>query len=203
MGYILQQWYADHGFIVVSIDGRGTPRRGRAWERATRLNLIDIPLDDQAQALRLLGAKYPEMDLTRVGITGWSFGGYFTAMATMRRPEIFRCGVAGAPVCSWEDYDTHYTERYMGMPAENAAGYKASDVLTYCKDLSVPLMIVHGTSDDNVYFAHSLKMTRELFRNGKEFDFLPLAGFTHVVAEPTTVNRLQKRIIGYFVKHLQ
>jgi dipeptidyl-peptidase-4 len=203
MGYILQQWYADHGFIVVSIEGRGTPRRGRAWERATRLNLIDIPLDDQAQALRLLGAKYPEMDLTRVGITGWSFGGYFTAMATMRRPEIFRCGVAGAPVCSWEDYDTHYTERYMGMPAENAAGYKASDVLTYCKDLSVPLMIVHGTSDDNVYFAHSLKMTRELFRNGKAFDFLPLAGFTHVVAEPTTVNRLQKRIIGYFVKHLQ
>jgi dipeptidyl-peptidase 4 len=203
LGYILQQWYADHGFIVVSIDGRGTPRRGRAWERASHLNLIDIPLEDQAKALKLLGERYKEMDLTRTGITGWSFGGYFTAMATMRRPDVFTCGVAGAPVADFRDYDTHYTERYMGLPAENAKGYEASSVLTYCKNLTVPLLIVHGTADDNVYFMHSLKMTRELFRAGRPFEFLPLAGFTHVVAEPTTVNRLQKRMMEFFTQHLK
>jgi dipeptidyl-peptidase-4 len=202
MSYLLQQWYADHGFIVVSIDGRGTPRRGRAWERAIHLNLIDLPLADQAQALSLLGSRYPEMDLKRVGMTGWSFGGYFSAMATMRMPKVFHAGVAGAPVCDFQDYDTHYTERFMGMPSENVEGYKASNVLTYCKDLTVPLLIVHGTADDNVYFVHSLKMASELFRNGRHFEFLPLAGFTHVVAEPQTVNRLQQRIMSFFTEHL-
>jgi dipeptidyl-peptidase-4 len=187
---------------VVSIDGRGTPRRGRAWERAIHLNLIDLPLADQAQALSLLGSRYPEMDLKRVGMTGWSFGGYFSAMATMRMPKVFHAGVAGAPVCDFQDYDTHYTERFMGMPSENVEGYKASNVLTYCKDLTVPLLIVHGTADDNVYFVHSLKMARELFRNGRHFEFLPLAGFTHVVAEPQTVNRLQQRIMSFFTEHL-
>ena len=202
MGYLLQQWYADHGFIVVSIDGRGTPRRGRAWERAMHLNLIDLPLADQAQAISLLGARYAEMDVKRVGITGWSFGGYFAAMATMRMPKVFHAGVAGAPVSDWADYDTHYTERYMGMPQENEKGYRDANVLTYCKDLTVPLMIVHGTADDNVYFMHSLKMTRELFRSGRDFEFVPLAGFTHVVAEPVTVNRLQKRMMSFFAEHL-
>jgi len=202
MGYLLPQWMADHGFIVVSIDGRGTPRRGRAWERAIKNNLIDIPLEDQADGLELLGRRYPEMDLSRVGITGWSFGGYFSAMAVMRKPGVYSCGVAGAPVCAWEDYDTHYTERYMGLPQQNPAGYAAANVLTYCKDLKVPLLIIHGTADDNVYFMHSLKMTGELFRNGKMFEFLPLAGFTHMVPDPNATKKLQERIIGFFEKHL-
>ena len=202
MGYLLQQWYADQGFIVVSVDGRGTPRRGRAWERSVHLDLMTLPLEDQARAVKLLGERYKEMDLSRVGITGWSFGGYFSAMATMRRPDVFKAGVAGAPVCSWEDYDTHYTERYMGLPSENQKGYRAADVLTYCKDLKVPLLIVHGTADDNVYFMHALKMARELFKHGREFEFLPLAGHTHVVADPATVKMMQGRMIGFLKRHL-
>jgi dipeptidyl-peptidase-4 len=201
-GSLLDQWLADQGFIIVSLDGRGTPRRGREWERVIKNNLIDIPLQDQVEGLQALGEKFPEMDLGRVGITGWSFGGYFSAMASMRRPEIYKAAVAGAPVCDFRDYDTHYTERYMGLPDENQTGYEAADVVTYCKDLSVPLLIIHGTADDNVYFLHSLKMTEALFRAGKSFEFLPLAGFTHMVPDPNVTVRLNSRIAAFFKQHL-
>lgn len=201
-GGLLNQWLADQGFIVVSFDGRGTPRRGREWERAIKHNLIDIPLADQVSGLQALGARFKELDLTRVGITGWSFGGYFSAMATMRRPDVFKAGVAGAPVCDFRDYDTHYTERYMGLPEENKSGYEASSVLTYCKDLTVPLLIIHGTADDNVYFLHALKMTEGLFRAGKKFEFLPLAGFTHMVPDPEVTIRLNSRLANFFRDHL-
>jgi dipeptidyl-peptidase-4 len=201
-GYLLHQYFAEHGFIVVSIDGRGTPGRGRAWERAIRNDFIGVALDDQVEGLQQLARRVPEMDLSRVGIYGWSFGGYFSAMAAMRRPDVFHAGVAGAPVCDWRDYDTHYTERYIGLPQENAAAYDAGNVLTYCKDLRVPLMIIHGTADDNVYFMHSLKMTEALFRAGKRFEFLPLAGFTHMVPDPVVSERLQGRIAEFFVREL-
>jgi dipeptidyl-peptidase-4 len=200
--YLLQQWLADQGFIVVSIDARGTPRRGREWERSIRFNVIDGPLQDQAAAVRALCERYPEMDGTRVGISGWSFGGYFAAMAAMRRPDVFKAGVAGAPVCNWADYDTHYTERYMGLPQENAAGYEAANVLTYCKDLRVPLLIIHGTADDNVYFLHSLKMSGALFRAGIRHDFLPLTGFTHMVPDPDVTASLQGRVASFLREHL-
>jgi dipeptidyl-peptidase 4 len=201
--YLLQQWIADHGFIVVSIDGRGTPSRGRDWERAIKGNLIEIPLEDQVAGLRALGEKYPEMDMSRVGIYGWSFGGYFAAMAVMRRPDVFHVGVAGAPVADWRDYDTHYTERYMGLPEENPAGYEAASVLTYCKDLERPLLIVHGTADDNVYFMHALKMSNALFRAGKHHELLPLSDFTHMVADPLVTTRLYERITGFLAENLQ
>lgn len=200
--YLLQQWIADHGFIVVSIDGRGTPSRGRDWERVIKGNLIKIPLEDQVAGLQGLGKKYAEMDLTRVGIYGWSFGGYFSASAVMQRPDVYSAGVAGAPVVSWEDYDTHYTERYMGLPQKNPDGYKASSVLTYCDRLEKPLLIIHGTADDNVYFTHSLKMTNALFRAGKSFDFLALSDFTHMVAEPEVTMQLYERIMNFLSKAL-
>ncbi|MGQ0627501.1 MAG: DPP IV N-terminal domain-containing protein [Phycisphaerales bacterium] len=203
MGYLLHQWIADRGFIVVSIDARGTPRRGRAWERVIKNDVITIPLAEQAEAVQALCARYPEMDKQRIGISGWSFGGYFSAMATMRRPDVFTCGVAGAPVCAWEDYDTHYTERYLDLPESNADGYREGNVETWCKDLRVPLMIVHGTADDNVYFLHALRMTGELFRRGRPFEFVTLPGMTHVVAEPGAVRALQERTVGFFERHLR
>jgi dipeptidyl-peptidase-4 len=200
--YLLQQWIADHGFIVVSIDGRGTPSRGRSWERIIKGNLIEISLNDQVAGLKALARKYGELDLDRVGIYGWSFGGYFSAMAVIRRPDVFDVGVAGAPVAEWLDYDTHYTERYLGLPDENPSGYADSSVLTYAKDLDRSLLIIHGTADDNVYFSHSLKMSNALFRAGKTHDFLALSDFTHMVADPLVTTRLYQRIVGYFVKHL-
>lgn len=200
--HYFNQWLAEQGFIVVAIDGRGTPARGRAWERAIKGDLIDLPLADQKAALLALGARYPEMDLSRVGIYGWSFGGYFSAMGVMRAGDVFHAGVAGAPVADWRDYDTHYTERYMGMPAENAAGYAAANVLTWAKDLERPLLIVHGTADDNVYFMHALKMSDALFRAGKRHEFLALAGFTHMVPDPVVTRALYGRIAGFFLREL-
>lgn len=197
--WLREQWQANHGAIVVAIDGRGTPGRGREWERAIRLNVIDGPLEDQVLGLEALAARVPEMDLERVGIYGWSFGGYFSAMAVSRRPEVFRVGVAGAPVCAWEDYDTHYTERFMGVPSENQDGYNRTNCLTYLPNLERPLMIIHGTSDDNVYFAHALKMSDALLRAGRDHEFVVLAGSTHMVADPNLAGPLQTRIVRFLL----
>lgn len=200
--YLHDQWLANQGFVVVSIDGRGTPGRGRVWHRAVRGDLISIPLDDQARALRALGARYPELDLERVGVSGWSFGGYFSAMAVMRRPDLFKVAVAGAPVVDWRDYDTHYTERYMGLPAENEAGYDRADVSTWAGKLRRPLLLVHGTGDDNVYFLHTLKLSKALFLAGRPFELLPLAGFTHMVPDAAVKKRLEARVVGFMKQHL-
>ena len=202
--YLLDQWFADHGFIVVRMDGRGTPARGRAWERAIVDDFITIPLHDQAEGVKALLARFPEMDPERVGIFGWSFGGYFSAMAAMQRPDVYAAGAAGAPVADWRDYDTHYTERYIGLPDGEAGAkiYDRSSVLTYAERLSRPLLIMHGTADDNVYFMHALKMSDALFRAGKDHDFLPLSNFTHMVADPLVATRLYTRIIQFFERHL-
>jgi dipeptidyl-peptidase-4 len=207
--WLLPQWFADHGFVVVSFDGRGTPGRGRAWERAIREDFISVPLEDQVAALEAAGAAHPELDLGRVGIYGWSFGGYFSAMAVLRRPDVFQAGIAGAPVSEWRDYDTHYTERYLGLPeAEGVEGaYHRSSVLTFAAADPAgaptrPLLIVHGTADDNVYFSHAIKMADAMFRAGRPYEFLPLAGLTHMVPDPLVSRRLQTRIIEFFQRNL-
>lgn len=199
---LLAQWLADQGFIVVSLDGRGTPGRGRKWERAISKHFGSVPLDDQVAGLQALGKQYPEMDLERVGIVGWSFGGYLSALAVLRRPDVFKAAVAGAPVVDWLDYDTHYTERYLGLPDKDAAAYKEASLLTYAADLKRPLLLLHGTADDNVYFRHTLKFADALFRAGKDFEVLPLSGLTHMVPDPLVMERLWTRIAGHFQKHL-
>ena len=201
--YHRDQWLADQGFIIVSFDGRGTPRRGRAWERAIKGNFIDIPLADQAAALAALGERVGEMDLSRVGIYGWSFGGYFSCMAVTKRPDVFHAAVAGAPVVDWLDYDTHYTERFLGVPQDNPEAYRASDVLTDADDLRRPLLLIHGTADDNVYFLHSLKLADRLMRKGRPFELLPLVGFTHSPRDPDVNVRVWERTAGFFKEHLQ
>ncbi|MEM1203574.1 MAG: DPP IV N-terminal domain-containing protein [Acidobacteriota bacterium] len=201
-GFYLDQWMANQGFIVVAIDGRGTPNRGREWERAIKHNFIDQPLADQVEVLKALGERYGEMDLDRVGIYGWSFGGYFSAMGVLRRPDVFRAAVAGAPVCDWEDYDTHYTERYIGLPQEQPDAYRVSNVTTYADRLKRPLLIIHGTADDNVYFTHALKMSNALFKAGKDHGFLTLSGQTHMVTDAVFVRRMYERTMAHFQKHL-
>ncbi len=202
--YLLDQWLADQGFIVVLADGRGTPGRGRDWERAIAGRFGSVPLDDQVTALRLLGAEHPEMDLERVGITGWSFGGYMSALAVLRRPDVFKAAVAGAPVTDWMDYDTCYTERYLGVPDAGRwpDAYKEGSLLTYAADLKRPLLLIHGTADDNVYLRHSLRLIQELFRTGRPFEFLPLSSFTHMVPDPVVRIQLEERIVRHFQTHL-
>jgi dipeptidyl-peptidase-4 len=201
--YLTDQWMADHGYIVVRLDGRGTPLRGRDWERAVRGNLIDVALADQVAGLRALGEKYPELDLTRVGVSGWSFGGYFSAMATIRRPDVFACGIAGAPVVTWENYDTFYTERYLGLPQTDPAAYRVSSVLTYAPQLARPLLLVHGLTDDNVYAQHSLQLADALFMAGKPYEFMPMLG-THLAgsSDPAVKLHQQQRVMEFFARAL-
>jgi dipeptidyl-peptidase-4 len=199
---LIDQWIADQGFLVVAIDNRGTPRRGRDWEKSVREKFGSVPLEDQVAGLKALGKKFPEMDLDRVGIYGWSFGGYMAALGVMREPDVFKAGVAGAPVVDWLDYDTHYTERYLGLPETQAAAYKEASLLTYAKNLHRPLLLVHGTADDNVFFRHTLKLSNELFREGRDFDLLPLPGLTHMVPDPVVTQRLYGKFATYFKTHL-
>ena len=200
--YLIDQWLADHGFIVFLADGRGTPFRGHAWERAISGNFGDIPLDDQVEALHLAGQRFPEMDTRRVGVFGWSFGGYMAALSVLRRPDVFSVGVAGAPVVDWRDYDTCYTERYIGTPQGNRDGYDKSSLLTYAKDLRRPLLLIHGTADDNVLLVHSLKLSNALFRAGKPHELLPLSGLTHMVPDPLVTERMWTRILGFLASGL-
>ena len=190
------QCLADHGFIVVSVDGRGTPGRDHDFERATRGNLIDLPLADQVEGLQALGRMVPEMDMRHVGVAGWSFGGYFTAMATIRRPDIFSAGVAGAPVVDFADYDTAYTERYLGTPKDDPAGYRASNVLTYAANLSRPLLIMHGLTDDNVYFENTVKLTQALLVAGRPYRLMLLPG-THLLPDPLLRARVDYARAGF------
>ena len=177
------QCLADHGFIVVTLDGRGTPGRDHDFERAIKGDLIDAPLADQIDGLRGLAAKVPEMDLSRVGVEGWSFGGYFTAMAMTRRSDVFAAGVAGAPVVDFADYDTAYTERYLGLPQDSPDAYHVSNVLTYVQGLKNPLLILHGLTDDNVYFENTVKLTQALIQAGKPYNLTLLPG-THMLSDP-------------------
>src|SRR5438477_2135545 len=141
---MIDQWMAERSYIVVAREGLRTPGHCRDWKRAIRGNLIDVPLADQIAGLQALGKHEPAMDLKRVGVVGWSFGGYFSAMAVTQKPEIFRCAVVGAPVVTWENYDTFYTERYLGLLSENPDAYRDSNVLTYAANRSRPLLLIHG-----------------------------------------------------------
>jgi dipeptidyl-peptidase-4 len=201
-GDLLHQWLADQGFLVVSIDNRGTPGRGRQWERGLHRKFGSLPLEDQVAGLQALATIVPEIDLGRVGITGWSFGGYMSGLAALRRPDIYKAAVAGAPVTDWLDYDTHYTERYLGLPDENPDVYKEASLLTYANKLDSALLLLHGTADDNVYFRHTLKLVDALFRNGQYFEVLPLSGLTHMVPDPVVTERLWTLIAAHFQKHL-
>lgn len=201
--WLIPQWLADQGFIVVAIDNRGVPGRGRSWERAVYQAFGTVPLEDQVKGLSALCDQHPEMDRERVGIVGWSFGGYMAANGVLRRPEVFKAAVAGAPVTDWQDYDTHYTERYLGLLPQSRSVYEDASLLPLAKGLSRPLLLVHGTADDNVYFRHSLKLADALFRAGKEFDMLVLPGITHMAtADAVVAERLWGRTAQFFRKHL-
>jgi dipeptidyl-peptidase-4 len=201
--YLTEQWMADHGYIIALIDNKGTPGRGRAWERLMYGKFADVPLDGQVEGLKALGAHEPAMDLSRVGIIGHSFGGYMGALAVMRRGDVFKAGVASAPVVDWMDYDTHYTERYLGVPQNgDDKTYLANSLLAYVDKLARPLLIVHGTADDNVHFDQSLKLADALFRAGKSFELAPLAGQTHLFYQPELTFRYWQRIFAFFKQNL-
>jgi dipeptidyl-peptidase-4 len=178
--YLTSQWFANQGFAVLVADGRGTPGRGPGWERAIRGDLA-LVLDDQVDALRAVAELHPGvLDRERVAIRGWSFGGYLAAMAVLRRPDVFGAAIAGAPVTDWSLYDTHYTERYLGLPQEQPDAYLRSSILRDASKLSRPLMLVHGIADDNVVVAHTLRLSAALFEAGRHHELVLLSNVTHM-----------------------
>lgn len=183
MMYQTSQWFADQGFAVVTIDGRGTPSRAPDFEREIKGDLASPVLADQIAGLQAAAVEVPELDLTRVAIRGWSFGGYLAALALLRRPDIFKAAIAGAPVTSWRLYDTHYTERYLGLIGSvdcDALHYDRCDLLNMSPQLKRPLMLIHGLADDNVVAAHTLRLSQALTKSGKMHTVIPLSGVTHI-----------------------
>ncbi|MHB1433084.1 MAG: S9 family peptidase, partial [Streptosporangiaceae bacterium] len=184
------QWFAEQGFAVVIADGRGTPGRGPEWDRAVAGDLARPVLQDQVDALAWVAERYPDLDLTRVGIRGWSFGGYLSALAVLRRPDVFGAAIAGAPVTDWRLYDTHYTERYLGDPDHDGAAYDQSSLFADAHRLSRPLMLIHGLADDNVVVAHTLRLSSALLATGRPHQVLPLTGVTHMASQEEVAENL-------------
>jgi dipeptidyl-peptidase-4 len=188
--FLASQWFAEQGFAVVVADGRGTPGRGPRWEHAVAGDLAGPALADQVTALRAAAQRCPDLDLGRVAIRGWSFGGYLSALAVLRRPDVFHAAVAGAPVTEWRLYDTHYTERYLGHPDRQPAAYEQSSLLADAGRLSRALLIIHGLADDNVVVAHSLRLSSALLAAGRQHCVLPLSGVTHMASQEEVAENL-------------
>ncbi|MBA2531080.1 MAG: S9 family peptidase [Nocardioidaceae bacterium] len=190
--FLESQWLADQGFCVIVADGHGTPARGPAWDRSVRDVIAEVTLADQVEALAAVAAEYPDdVDTDRVGITGWSYGGYLAALAVLCRPDVFHAAVAGAPVTDWRLYDTFYTERYVGHPNEQPEVYDATSLLPLAPRLERPLMIIHGMVDDNVVVANSLRLSSALLAAGRPHTVLPLTGVTHMTPQEVVAENLK------------
>jgi dipeptidyl-peptidase-4 len=196
------QWFAEQGFAVVVADGRGTPGRGPQWDRAVAGDLAGPALEDQVTALEEAAARCADLDTGKVAIRGWSFGGYLAALAVLRRPEKFHAAVAGAPVTDWRLYDTHYTERYLGHPADRPGAYDACSLLADAHRLHRPLLIIHGLADDNVVAAHTLRLSSALLAAGRPHSVLPLSGVTHMTPQEEVAENLLLLQVDFLRKAL-
>jgi dipeptidyl-peptidase-4 len=188
--WLESQWFADQGFAVVVADGRGTGGRGPEWDREVFQEFATVTLDDQVEALQSVAKEVPDLDLSRVAIRGWSYGGYLSALAVLRRPDIFHAAVAGAPVTDMALYDTFYTERYLGDPRDEPDVYARNSLIGDAASLTRPLLIIHGLADDNVVAAHSLRLSSALLAAGAPHDVLPLSGVTHMTPQEVVAENL-------------
>jgi dipeptidyl-peptidase 4 len=188
--FVTPQWLADQGFAVLVVDGRGMAGRGPAWDREVFRD-FSVTMEDQVDALHAAAERFPFLDLSRVGIRGWSFGGFLAAMAILRRPDVFHAAIAGAPVTDQHLYDTHYTERYLGVPDQEPEAYRRSSVLEDAPALERPLLLIHGLADDNVVVAHTLKLSAALFEAGRPHELVLLPNLTHISVTAENLLRIQ------------
>ncbi|MEU0849412.1 prolyl oligopeptidase family serine peptidase [Streptomyces flaveolus] len=204
--HLTSQWFADQGFAVVVADGRGTPGRSPAWEKAIKDDVAAVVLQDQVDALQALAADFP-LDLNRVAVRGWSFGGYLAALAALRRPDVFHAAIVGAPVTDLRLYDTHYQERYVGHPDEQPEVYRRNSViddagLVDAAEPHRPMMIIHGLADDNVVVAHSLRLSSALLAAGRPHEVLPLSGVTHMTPQEEVAENLLRLQVDFLKRSL-
>jgi dipeptidyl-peptidase-4 len=207
---VTNTWAADFneilardGFIVFTVDNRGTGFRGTAFDAPIHHRMGDVEVRDQAVGVDYL-KTLDFVDAEKIGVWGWSYGGYMTLMSLFTRPDVFAAGVSGAPVTDWTLYDTHYTERYLGTPQGNPDGYRASGVFPYAKDLAAPLLLIHGMADDNVLFTNSTKLMKTLQEDGRPFDVMTYPGSKHGLTRvPATGQHVFAHILRFFRQHLR
>ncbi|MPZ62190.1 MAG: prolyl oligopeptidase family serine peptidase [Propionibacteriales bacterium] len=188
--YLLSQWFAEQGFVVLTTDGRGTPGRGPDFERAISGDIVRPVLEDQVDALHAVAERYGDLDLDRVAIRGWSFSGFLAAAAVLHRPETFHAAVAGAAVSDQRMYDTYWKERYLGHPDIDPGAYRRCSLLPYAAGLTRPLLIVQGLADTNVWSAHALRLSAALTAAGRPHSVLPLPGQAHRPSDEDVVANL-------------
>ncbi|WP_073755586.1 S9 family peptidase [Streptomyces sp. CB03234] len=196
------QWFAEQGFAVLITDGRGTPGRGRAWETAIHGDRLTAPLEDQVDALHAAAERYPELDLERVGVRGWSYGGYLAIGAVLHRPDVFHAAVAGAAPTDRRLYDTHWEERFLGHPDVRPDAYERSSHVPYAHLLTRPLLLMHGLADDNVVAAHTLRFSAALLAAGRPHSVLPLPGATHRVTREDVASSRLLAEVDFLKRHL-
>jgi dipeptidyl-peptidase 4 len=177
--HLTSQWFADNGLAVLVVDGRGVDGRGPAWDRMVYRD-FSVVLDDQVDALQAAADQFGFLDRSRVGIRGWSGGGVLAALAVLRRPDLFHAAVVGAPVTDMRLYDTHYMERYLGLPDEEPEAYRRSSPLPDAPSLSRPMLLIHGLVDDNVFVANTLRLSAALFEAGKHHELVLIPEATHL-----------------------
>lgn len=204
--YLTSQWFADQGFAVIVADGRGTPGRSPAWEKAVKDDIAAVVVQDQVDALQALAGDFP-LDLDRVAVRGWSFGGYLAALAALRRPDVFHAAVVGAPVTDLRLYDTHYQERYVGHPDEQPDVYRRNSVIDDAGLVDAagphrPMMVIHGLADDNVVVAHSLRLSSALLAAGRPHEVLPLSGVTHMTPQEEVAENLLRLQLDFLRRSL-
>ena len=195
------QYLAQQGYIVLKVDNRGSLNRGLSFEAAIADRMGTVEVDDQVAAVREM-AKLPWVDANRVGMYGWSYGGYMTCMSMMRAPEVFKVGVSGAPVTDWDGYDTGYTERYMGTPQSNPEGYRDSSILTHASKLRGKLLLVHGMTDENVHFRHTARLIVALTEANKDYDLLVFPEERHMPRDARGLEYQERKVVEYFLRNL-
>jgi len=199
--YLWYQMLAQRGYIVASVDNRGTGARGKAWRKIVYKQLGVVETQDQAAAARAIG-RLPYVDSTRIGIWGWSYGGFMTLNALTQAPDVYRMGIAVAPVTHWKYYDTIYTERYNGLPQDNAAGYDKGSPLTYAKNLRGRLLIVHGSGDDNVHFENTLAMVNAFVDANRPFSLMVYPNRNHGIYGGNTRQHLYTLLTKFVEENL-
>jgi dipeptidyl-peptidase-4 len=195
------QYLRSRGSLVFKLDNRGSARRGLVFESAIKHRMGTVEVDDQVDGVRWL-VEQGLADPARVGVTGWSYGGYMSLMCLAKAPDVFKVAVAGAPVTSWDAYDTAYTERYMGTPQSNPAGYAEGSVMTHAEQIRGKLLLVHGMLDENVHFRHTARLINALTRARKVYDLLVFPDERHMPRHRPDRVYQNEQIIGYFQRHL-
>ena len=199
--YFFHQLLAQEGYMVLSIDPRGTQYRGAAFKKSTYLQLGKLEIQDVLQATKVF-AQRPDVDASRLGIMGWSYGGFMSSLAMTKGEGLFKVGIAVAPVTNWRFYDNIYTERFMQTPQENAKGYDDNSPINFAKDLQGKYFLIHGAADDNVHYQNSMEMINALVKANKQFDLFIYPNKNHGIYGGNTRNHLFNMIHDYILEEL-